>query len=258
MTTAPAPCAPRSAPTTGAEIPGRHLRRLADAVVPHAAAEAYKPTLCAVQWEIRGGALWLAATDTYTMAAARWPLPDGTAGTAGPVLVSANDTAALARFAGTGQAPVTIGIAAGMVTVTRADGKTRSARWPLPAPTADDIPDWRSVLGGLVDGTAAPSSGRFTFNSEHLSRFKMQSAQACAVSGGWPAELRFRLRRHLRTRATLFLVTCEDWFAGAIRPMLTDGTFWGTADEELTRHWPGWLAAGAAQQPGPGAAKAGG
>jgi hypothetical protein len=94
MTTALAPSVPQSDAVAVAEIPGWHLRRLAGAVVPHAAAEAYKPALCAVQWEIRAGALWLAATDTYTMAAARWPLPDGTAGTAGPVLVSANDTAA--------------------------------------------------------------------------------------------------------------------------------------------------------------------
>jgi hypothetical protein len=153
---------------------------------------------------------------------------------------------------------VTVEIAAGAVTVTRADGKARGARWPLPAPAPDDIPDWRSVLGGLLDGTAAPSSGRFTFNSEHLSRFRMQSARACAVSGGWPAELRFRLRRHLRTGATLFLATCEDWFADAIRPMLTHDTYWDTADEELTRHWPGWLDAGTAQQPDSRAAKAGG
>jgi len=91
-----------------------------------------------------------------------------------------------------GRAPVTIEIAAGAVTVSRAGGKARSGRWPLPGPQLDDVPDWRSILGGLLDGTATPSSGRFTFNSGHLSRFRMQSARAAAVSGGWPAELRWQ------------------------------------------------------------------
>ena len=233
---------PRSGPgpgrATAVSLPSADLRRLAGAVTPHAA-EAREPALRAVQWQIRGGALWLAATGAHTAGTARWPLPGGSGEDAGPVLVSVEETAALARFAGDGPAEVTVDVNDGTVTVARRDGEeARSA--PLPAA---GLQDWRDVLSGLFDGTPGHLGGRITFDSAYLSKFRLQSARPAAGTGGPPALLQFRLRRHLRTRELMFLVTCEDWFIGVIRPVITDPADAAAADA-LIQAWPRWLAAG--------------
>jgi hypothetical protein len=194
--------------------------------------------LRAVQWQIRDVALWLAATDLYTVGTARWPLPGGPGDDTGPVLVSVEETTSLARFAGDGQARVTVDVNGRTVTVGRGDGE-QARSGPLPPAWA---PDWRDVISGLFEGTPGHLGARITFDSAYLSRFRLRSARPAARTGESPALLRFRLRRHARTRALMFLVTGEDWFIGAISPAITDPAD-GAAADALIQAWPGWLTA---------------
>ncbi len=235
---------PRPARAVVAEIPGADLRRLAEAVAPHAAGGGHDQALSPVQWEIRGGALWLAAAAERTVGAARWQLPGAPGAAAGPVLVSLDETTALAGFAGSGDVRVAVDDAlGGTVTVTRSGGQqARSAPWLLPPP--GEAGDWRGILSGLLDGTPGRLGHSITFESADLPRFRMPGARAVTGTGGRPAELRFQIRRHRSTRELLFLVRCEDWFIGAIRPVTT-GPHDGAAADDLIRSWPGWLAAGA-------------
>lgn len=235
MTATSTPVRERSA-AYAIPIPGPDLQRLAEAVIPHAASDAGRPALSAVQWEIRRGVLWLAATDTRTLGAARWPAGKGSPADAGPVLLSAGETAALAEAAGPGAATVSIDPEPGMITVISQTAAYR-ARWPCPRP--EDIPDWRQVLAGLIDGTPAVAGrNQFAFEPAHLARFSLQSARA-----GRPGELRLLLRRHQRNRELVYLVTCEDWFIGAITPAKVSAGFDPAAVLQL---WGEHLSAGPA------------
>ena len=222
-----------------AVILGGDLQRLASAVMPHAARDAADPVLCAVQWEISGGALWLAAADGHTGAAARWPLPGRPPGTAGPALVSANQAADLAGFAAAGPGPVAVKVRSGSVTVTRADGTARRALWPLPLPAPGRIPDWREVVTGLLSAAPGPAPGGISVRSADLCRFRVQSSLDATVAGGMPASLRLELRPHPRSGSPLVLVTCEDWLIGYIR--LAPGA--GTRGDDAATSWLPRLAA---------------
>lgn len=239
---APARHPDRAALTAAVSIPGADLWRLAAAVTPHAADDPDTPTLRAVQWEIRDGALWLAATNMHTIGAARWQPPGGTSAAAGPVLLPVSETVQLAEAVGTGPAVITIDPATAAVTAVWSGG-TYQARGPLPG--LCEIPDWRSVLTGLVDGAPGPAAGRLMFDPEHLTRFTVESASARADNERWSPLLRFQLRRHLGTRRLTYLVTCQDWFIGAISPLIAEA-----GDDEygdtIIAHWHTCLHAPAA------------
>ena len=229
-----------AAPCGAAAIPGRVLLRMAEAVVPHAAEEAYSPGLMAVQWEIRGGALWLAATDTRTLAAARCPASIGSAD-GGPVLLPASATMRLARTAASAGAALTlvrVDAQALAVTVQAGNGQLRDAQWPLP-PARHEAADWRQVLGGLLAGPPEQASA-LTAESWLLSRFRVRSALADQVSGGWPARLRLEPRTHAGTGVRAWVVRCEDWFIGAI---LTGGPSRGPAAAG-DGQWTQWISDG--------------
>lgn len=215
-------------------IPGPDLRRLVAAVAPHAAADPDTPALCAVQWEVRGGTLWIAATDMYTIAAARWPLPaGGTPAATGPVLVPAGEALALAEAVGADLAAVTIDPAASAVTAAWTGG-TYQARQPVPVP--GEIPDWRGVLADLVDGQPASPGGRIMFDPSHLTRFTVRLSRGRPDSDERPPLVRFQLRRHLSNRRLMYLVTCQDWFIGAISP-LTAGPGADEYGGTIISHW---------------------
>jgi len=191
-TAAPARHPDLAALTAGAGIPGGDLRRLTASVTPRAADDPCTPTLCAVQWEIRDGALWLAATDTHTIGAARWQLPEATPAAAGPVLLQVSETILLAEAVGDGPAVITIDPAAAAVTAVWSGG-TYQARGPLPA--LAEIPDWRSVLTGLTGGTPGPAPARLMFDPAHLTRFTPPPPGSPAGCEQPPPLLRFQLRR---------------------------------------------------------------
>ena len=242
MTAAAAPARQQAVLTAAVGIPGADLRRLVAAVTPHAADDPGTPTLCAVQWEIRDGALWLAATDTHTIGAARWPLPGGPVAAAGPVLLPVSETVLLTEAVGTGPAMLTIDPAAATVTAVWGGG-TCQARGLPPMPC--EIPDWRSVLTGLVDGTPGSAPGRLMFDPAHLTRFTVPSASAQAAPALRFPLLRFQLRRHLTTRRLTYLVTCYDWFIGAISPLIADAGSDEYGDTIISR-WAACLHATAA------------
>lgn len=219
-TAAPARHPDLAASAATASMPGPDLRRLAAAVIPHAAGDPCTPALCAVQWEIRDGALWLAATDMHTIGAARWQLPAGTAAAAGPVLLPVSETILLAEAAGAGPVVVTIDPAAAAVTAVWSGG-TYQARGPLHV--LGEVPDWRSVLTGLTGGTPGPAPGQLMFDPAQLTRFTVQPAGTRAGRQQPPPPLlRFQLRRHLATHRLTYLVTCSDWFIGAVSPLLAE------------------------------------
>ena len=242
MTAAAAPARLQAALTAAFSIPGADLCRLAAAVTPHAADDPDTPALCAVQWEIRDGALWLAATDTHTIGAARWPLPGGPVADAGPVLLPVSETVLLTGAVGAGPAVLTIDPAAAAVTAVW-NGGTYQARGLLPVPW--EIPGWRSVLTGLLDGTPATAPVRLMFDPAHLTRFTVPSAGAQADPDRRFPLLRFQLRRHLATRRLTYLVTCYDWFIGAISPLIA-GPGGGECGDTIISRWATCLHATAA------------
>jgi hypothetical protein len=223
-----------------AVVPGGDLRRLAGAVVPHAARAAADPVLCAVQWEISGGALWLAAADGHTGAVARWPLPGRPAAATGAALLSPGQATALASFAAAGPRPVAVEVHAGSVTVTRADGTASGAQWPLPPPAPGRIPDWRDEVAGMLAAAPGPEVSGMTVCSAGLCRFRVQSVLDARVAGGWPASLKLELRQQQRSGSPQVLVTCEDWLIGYLRcPADHAGTPGG---DDTAGGWLAWLA----------------
>ena len=227
-------------------ICGTDLRRLTAAVAPHAAEDPDSAALCAIQWEIRDGALWLAATDTYTVGAARLPLPGEASLPAGPVLVPAGNTVALAEAVGEDLAAVTIDPAAAAVTATWSGG-TYQARYS--SPVQGEIPDWRRVLACLVDGTPGPPARRIMFDPAHLARFTMRPPYGRADSEGLAPLIRLQLRRHQTNRRLMYLVTCQNWFIGAISPLIADP---GTTEfgSTVISRWAGYLHAPGETVPG--------
>lgn len=226
-------------------ISGTDLQRLTAAVAPHAAEDPDTPALCAIHWEIRDGALWLAATDTCTVGSARLPLPGDASLAAGPVLVPAGDTVALAEAVGEDLAAVTIDPAAAAVTAAWSGG-TYQARYS--SPVQGEIPDWRRVLACLVDGTPGPSARRIMFDPAHLARFTMPPG-GHADSEGLAPLVRLQLRRHRTNRCLMYLVTCQNWFIGAISPLVADP---GTTElgSTVISRWAGYLRAPGETVPG--------
>ena len=232
--------------TATISISGTDLQRLTGAAAPHAAEDPDTPALCAIQWAIRDGALWLAATDMNTIGAARMPLPGGASLPAGPVLVPADETVAMAKAVGEDLAAVTIDPAAAAVTAAWSGG-TYQARYS--SPVRGEIPDWRRVLACLVDGTPGPSARRIMFDPAHLARFTIRPPGGRADSEGLAPQVRLQLRRHRTNRRLMYLVTCQDWFIGAISPLTADP---GTAEfgSTVISRWAGYLHAPGDTMPG--------
>ena len=134
------------------------------------------------------------------------------------MLLPVSETVLLTEAVGTGPAMLTIDPAAATVTAVWS-GATYQARGLRPVPC--EIPDWRSILAGLVDGTPGSAPGRLMFDPAHLTRFTVPPASAQAAPALRFPLLRFQLRRHL-TRMPTYLVTCYDWFIGAISPLVAD------------------------------------
>lgn len=130
-------------------------------VLPHATSDAYLPVLSAVQVEVSGGLVTLAATDRYTLGVAELTAEDGAED--GSVLVpvaAVKDIVKMAKTAKIGF--LTLSVEGDRVTATT-PGESRTF-----ITTDGQFPKWRSLW---PDGLAPAEISRIGLGPAHLAKF---------------------------------------------------------------------------------------
>jgi hypothetical protein len=216
--------------TTSISVPAAKLRDMLDAVMPHAGTDDTLPVLMTVRFEVLAGALWLAATDRYTMGVARYVIPGaGDAQVQDATAALMPGEARVMREALDGAADVaalTFGDDLRMDAGTGWRGTWENAGT---AKTAKLYPEWRPLLARMLaarDAAFAPALG---LDPEYLPRF------AALDDPAWSAEedgeTFRRCTEPLVMRAvnigehgcaSTLLVARGDWFLGAVMLMRND------------------------------------
>jgi hypothetical protein len=219
---------------TRIDMSTREWHELIKPVLPHVGTDKDFPELAVVRLEIGGDAVYAAATDRYTLAAERWPLPPADRGIGFQVVhLAAKEAAAslkLFSFGKDDDPPLMITIDSGLVsvmvagtpasvprlavTVQQAGDGTRLVLHDERDPTADPLAGWRKNLRAAIGRpTGRPIEGL------ELQAFSLTRWASAAGKG---------------ERLTLFtgpepgdplLVTVEDHFAGlASVPQFLEGS----------------------------------
>lgn len=236
--------------TTTISVPAHKLRLMLTAVLPHAQADDdTMPGLMAVRFEVQGGTLYLAATDRYTMGAARCRIPGMKTGSEVAAATALHVDAAaglLSALAGeTGVAALTFedgGKLGADLGETGSSYETVAERF-TEIGLGDWFPDWRATLGGLLNGDAAQLESTMAVNPVLLARFAVSldsrdEATDCA------APLRMRMSRS-EAGITALLVTRDNWFAGALMPYRRIRRADDTLPPDEFEDWAAVLAQGA-------------
>jgi hypothetical protein len=211
-----------------------------DAVMPHAGGEDAMPALEAVLFEVRGGTLYLAATDRYSMGIARCRIPGARAA---PV---ADATALLPlRVTGGGLLPMleradgTAALVFGEDSLT-VDTGSASATYKTDS-HPEHFPDWRPLLAGILAGEAAELGDARGIAPLHLAKF---AAGPDDTPGYCETGLRVRILSPTHRKGVLLhsgehepvvLLARGDWFLGALMPMRVDR-------EAAPEVWAEWAA----------------
>jgi hypothetical protein len=225
-----------------------------DAVMPHAGGEDAMPALEAVLFEVRGGTLYLAATDRYSMGIARCqipgaqaaPVPDASAlvpicVTQGelPGLLEGSDVTAAVVFGDDG------------LTVDTGSASGRYATDPHP----EHFPDWRALMPEFLAGEPA-EMGTYTADAAMLARFAVTLAPRDDEYTVAPLAMRvvsprtqFGVPLHSGERHPVILFARKDWFVGVASPIRRRA-----ADEPHPDPWAEWTAALTPPQPVPASA----
>lgn len=225
-------------------VPAGDLRERLLAVLPHASDDDTLPALNGVTIDIRGGVLYLAASDRYQLAVARLavpahedePVPDCKA------VLELPDARALAAMLDETERPLTavMKITDGLVAVSCAG---RRSRWP--AETGGLVVPWRSTIRDALAAPVSELGAGFAIDMNRLAKF-----EACYSDGRLNAGARMRVTLGGRElgdregRAPLLVLTWGDWFIGLIQPM--------RSPDECA--WDAWSAATAARHPEPAGA----
>lgn len=234
--------------TTSVSVPAAKLRDMLDAVLPHAGTDDTLPVLMAVRFEVTGGMLYVAATDRFTMAAARYVIP-GAADAPVPDaagLLMGDDARELRELLGHAGDVAALRLGDGL----RVDaGEGCAGGWEDPRtahPRGWDFPDWRGVLAELLAGKDAPFSPALGLDPVYLARFAALDDPAWdVVEDGetWrncaePLVMRAVKRGGQHDRAGVVLFARGDWFLGAVMLMGND-----SAGLPESGPWPQWSAA---------------
>lgn len=185
----------------------RELKCWLRAVLPHADRDNldWMPVLGLVRFEIDGSELVAVATNRYTLAAVRQPV--WPAGGRFTVSVSAK---ALNALLGTvkGAEEVTLSLDSDGV-----DLDTPHARYRVAADPALGFPDWRLILAELLAQPAAHDEPT-GINPDLAALFRTATCGKPEPLAFTPRNLLHGESRLATTRAVV--VTCGDWFLGAI------------------------------------------
>jgi hypothetical protein len=204
-----------------------------DAVMPHAGTDDTLPVLMAVRFEVRAGALYVVATNQFTLGAARYVLPAETPVPDAEVLLRGEDADELRELLDHAGETAALVLADGL----RIDaGEDCLAGWEDPRgahPMGWNYPDWQNVLTGLLAADEAPLIPDYGIEPDLLAKF-----------GGDPESdfpetrcaepLMARPVRFVRPvpGASAVLLARGDWFLGALAlirnvdGLPVDGTPW--------------------------------
>ena len=180
---------------------GGELKALLRAVLVHTVREDLFEALEMVVFEVDHTTLYLVATDRHTLGIARTVVKPSPAGVRFAIAVEADALAQTARTLRSRE-PVTLTVTSDGVEVDR-----HRIRQTIPSQTVDGFPDWRRLFASLASKT--PTGGEPTgFHPRFLTRFQT------ATCGEYVPLV---IRHYGPTEATV--ITCGDWFAGALMPM---------------------------------------
>lgn len=228
--------------TAPISISAKTLRMMLAAVLPHGGVDDTLPTLNAVRLEVRGGVLYLIATDRYSIGVARQPVPGATIA---PVpdqdgLLGLADAQNLyERLEGRDVGPATIVITDGEIAVDYGDAVDS---WTQVRLMGSTWPDWRKVLREVLAAEPGSLDNRFGIDMRLLARFSIDPGRYGAweddegyVKPEWDAEAaRVRI---VRPKAPTVLVARGNWFLGAAMPARLDRSDTATAPS-----WDDWAA----------------
>jgi hypothetical protein len=204
--------------TTSVSVPAAKLREMLEAVIPHASPDDTLPSLVAVRFEVAGGTLYVAATDRYTLAVARYPVPgaqEAPVPDAG-VTLPLKAAKSLRRMLKNGQ-----GVAALLLAdeTFSADAGSQSGKWAVT--TSLEFPDWRATLRKMLTappaelgdghGMGAEILGRFTAGADPFTRNPLR----IRVTFGGTSQ---KFNREPEP-APVMVITRGDWFIGAAMPV---------------------------------------
>jgi hypothetical protein len=216
--------------TNTISVPAGKLRLMLTAVLPHANEDDSLPALCSVSFEVRDGTLYLAATDRYTIAIAREPIP-------GAVAAGLPDQSALLPLEAAWDLRRMLKKRTDVAAVMIEDGKLAvecgrtSASWT----TLDKgtFPDWRSLLHDSLTGTQAPLGDKAGVDAEKLARLTVlanRSFESLSIRFLVTAE-----RKDRENPVPMLLATMGDWFLAAVMPVRLGG-------EDRASQWAEWTA----------------
>jgi hypothetical protein len=241
---------------SGISVAAKTLRMMLAAVLPHASDDDTMPQLMTVRFEVRAGVLYLVATDRYSLAVARFPVP-------GAAQIPEPDQAVLLPRAYAGQLCEVLAGQEGTCALLIADGRITadcgavSSSWET-SPSAN-WPDWRSVLAKLLTVDPAAADDTFGMDMRLLARFQIDSRPKTRLV--WDDEDEWYEEdtpewdyQPIRLRVTqpdqpAIVVTRGSWFAGAVVCCRMDGPTatepqWGSWTEILRETPPEPLRAG--------------
>src|SRR5450755_2309377 len=153
--------------STTISVPAGKLRLMLTAVLPHAGSDDSLPVLCGVNFEMRGGTLFLVATDRYTIGVTREPVP-------GAIAAELPDQSALLPLEAARDLRRMLKKQAGVAAILIENGKLTveagfvSGSW---ATFADGkFPEWRGLLHRGLSGTTVPLGDKYGVDAEKLTR----------------------------------------------------------------------------------------
>lgn len=189
-----------------AGMTGRELRHFLGAVLPHASTDDDGlPVLTMVTFEATGNVLHALATDRYTLAIARQPLPDPAPGTLTLTVAAGALTAVIRQIKP--RAAVQLTLTSDGLTLDQLSDPQLSYRLPASG-TAPLLPDWRTWLTERLAHKPDPA---------------MTSARGIALNPAYLARFRAASRDHLpleiRPGGRFMVITCGTHFLGLAMPM---------------------------------------
>ncbi|WP_068920882.1 hypothetical protein [Planobispora rosea] len=187
------------------EMTGRELRQFLGAVLPHAGTDALLDVLTVVIFDASGGMLHALATDRYTLALARRPLPGDAPGTL-TVAVAAAALQAIVRQV-KARASVCLTLTPEGLGIDQLSDPQISYRLPS-RPAFTPLLRWRPWLAEQLKHKPEPvltAAHGIALNPAYLARFRT------AARDGLPLEM--------RPAGRCMVITCGTHFLGLAMPM---------------------------------------
>ncbi|MGH8879402.1 MAG: hypothetical protein ACRD0P_18995, partial [Stackebrandtia sp.] len=204
---------------------GRELRRLLRAVLAHAGTDNQLPALQVVLFDVDGDQAYVVATDRFTLGVARATVEPNGPRVRFTVGVNAADLATIVRTIRDIDRHVVVDVATAGVEITRG-----GIRYSLPSVDVG-YPNWRDLLARLIRKPAPDLLEAVGVDPRMLARFHTTGRRATHE----PLVIR------CYGSGTAVIVTCGEWFLGAVMPVrLADAP---KGDTQRYGHWHATLPA---------------